>query len=123
MDRATNIELLRVLGPESPIQRARAAGKAVNTINKSKEDKVITEQDTELEISLVRKRVMAEIMGLDFQMMQMQMQMMQLGQPQLPVSGAPQMGGGGEQQSGPPMAEGNPNAQMQGNNMTAMGLQ
>lgn len=123
MDRATNIELLRVLGPESPIQRARAAGKAVNTINKSKEDKVITEQDTELEIDLVRKRVMAEIMGLDLQMMQMQMQMMQLGQPQLPVSGAPQMGGGGEQQSGPPMAEGNPNAQMQGNNMTAMGLQ
>ena len=66
---------------------------------------------------------MAEIMGLDLQMMQMQMQMMQLGQPQLPVSGAPQMGGGGGQQSEPPMAEGNPNAQMQGNNMTAMGLQ
>lgn len=122
VDRSNNLELLRVLGPDSPIQRARATGNAMKTLNTSKEDKAAMIEDSELELALARETVKTQLLGLQAQQMQLAMQLQQNGQPMMPGMENPQGGGGGQQQS-PQQAQGNPQQEVQGNNMSAQGLQ
>lgn len=124
VDRSMNIELLRVLPPDtSPIQRVRATVNAMKTMSQSKVDRAQTEADGEMELMLARKNIQAQIMNLDFQMAQIQSQMAMIGQPQMMGGvGQPQQGSGGQQQA-PQRGQGNPEQTVQGNDVSAMNLQ
>lgn len=109
VDRAVNAEILRSIGPENPIQRARAVKNIMKTLDTDKKDRDEAETDSMMELELARQRVATELLNLKATQVQIQMQMQQAMQPQLP--GIEQVPQGGED---PHQGQGNP-AQSIGN--------
>lgn len=95
IDRAMNIEMLRVLGPESYVNRALAETNVMRTLSNSKTERQKYEEAANLQFELAKKRAIAESMQLDLSIVQAQMQMAQFQQPQIPQ--LPQQGQSSQQ--------------------------
>jgi hypothetical protein len=108
VNRSINTELLRVLGPETPISRVRAVKKILESLDDYKKEKDEHLQDSELELQLARENVITNILNLKASQAQLQMQFMGGGMAQ----GQPQ-----EQQEEVETTEGqgNPSSNIEGN--------
>ena len=117
VDRAVNVEILRSIGPDNPISRARAVKNIMKTLDTDKQDRDEAEQDATLELELNRSRLMTEMLQLKATQMQIQMQMQQAMQPQIPgIEQLPEGGGEPEQGAGnPAQSIGNESAMMSQN--------
>lgn len=119
VDRATNIEFLRVIGPENPLARATAIHNVMKTLTHSTVEKAEFEKAAQIEKELIMQRTVTELMDLQTKQVQMQMMLRQMQQPQAPMGpeGAP-MGPEDMQQpqEKPSAPAGNPMATMQGSN-------
>jgi len=114
IDRAINVEVLRVIGPENPLSRSRAVKNVIKTLDGSNAERKQAEEDAEFEHMINVERAKTEMMSLKFNQAQLQMQLQQLMQPQMPNMDQipPQQGEGGEEQpqeqGEPPRGPGNP---------------
>lgn len=117
VDRAVNTELLRVIPPENPINRALAVKNVMKTLDNAMVEKQEYEEAANLEAEVAKERVITEIFQLKAAQMQLQQQLMMAQQPQIP--GLPDAQGGGQEQGEQPQPEGNPNATMTGNDVNA----
>lgn len=115
IDRSINTELLRVIGVENPISRAQAVKNVMSTLDNSKTERKQFEEASELEFQLAKETVITNILNLKSQQMQIQMQLQQAMQPQLP--GIDQVNPQNNQQQEPPRSPGNPQSNMQGANV------
>ena len=112
VDRAVNTDILRALGQDNPISRARAVRNIMKTLNTSKIDRDEAEVDATMELELNREKIKTEMLNMKAAQLQIQMQMQQMMQPQMP-EGTPEEGVE-EGEEPPPHAQGNP-AQTLGN--------
>lgn len=102
-DRAINVEILRVIGPENPVSRAQAVRNVMGTLNGTKAERKRFEQTSEIEMALAMERAKTETLQLQAAQMQIQAQ--------LGGGGAAPPGAEGQQQ-GPQDTPGNPQADL-----------
>jgi len=123
VDRAINIEFLRVLGNDNPLARATAIHNVMGTLSHSLSEKKEFQEAAAIEKELVLNRALTELMQLKAAQIQIQQSMSQQGQqPQEGQGGEPQSGEG-EQEAQPPQPAGNPNANMVQNSANAGSMQ
>lgn len=121
-DRSLNVEALRVIDANlNPLNRSLAVSRFMNTLEGSKEEKDMYKKAGQKEAMLANARIEAEMASLQFQTLQVQMQMQQMMNPQPQQQLPPEAGGGVSQEQGSDTqnAPGNPLASEQGNNLEA----
>jgi hypothetical protein len=95
IDRSINTELLRVVGPENPLSRAKMVANVMKTLDHSKSEQKELEEASNLEYEFAKENLMTQLLGLKSQQLQLSMQMQQMNQPQMPMGAQ----AGGEQES------------------------
>lgn len=108
VDRAVNTEILRMIPPELAMSRSLAVKNIMNTLDISRNEKQRYEESADIEYMLSKERAITELMRLKTTQLQMQAQLGQLGQPQIPNMNQI------EQQQKQP--QGNPGAEINGAN-------
>jgi hypothetical protein len=95
VDRAINVELIRVLPSENPVTRAQITANIMATLDSKSQDRTEMEQAAQIEKEFAVENMKTQILGLKMQQMQLAAQMQGGGQPPIGAEGAQDQGSGG----------------------------